>query len=80
MEGRVDLLFCPMCGDCDFYTSEALPSGSFRWVVDSDGNVGVRQGDDELAVVTAIPGQVYCSGCHSLVVGTAIARANVRHT
>lgn len=72
-------LFCPMCGDADFYTSAPIPSGAFSWVVDLDGRVCVSQTADDITVTTVVPDEVYCTGCHALVTGTAVARAHVKH-
>ena len=79
MEIRTTALYCPMCGDSDFYTSAALPAGSFRWIVDSDGRVAVCRTVDDVSVIDLVPDEVYCAGCHALVTGNAVARAHVRH-
>ena len=79
MTATVHPLFCPACGDRDFYTAFPLPRGEFRWVVDGSGTVSVLQGSDELAVLTAVADEVYCTGCHTLVTGTAVARASHAH-
>jgi hypothetical protein len=74
---RMDPLFCPSCGDVDFYSSAPLPTGSSRWVVDTEGRVAVAQGTGDLTVVTMLDDEVFCAGCHSLVTGTVVARARV---
>lgn len=71
-------LYCPQCGDADFYTSRPLEAdiSDGRWVLLPDGGVAVAHSADlgELTVVTTVEADVYCHHCHAAVTGRSLTR------